>query len=137
MLYLILMATKKKPTEVLSPVKTTSELPSELVVNTDNILSILEARKTVGLTIEGTLRVVKEAQGALKSTIDKFGKEHTEPDHDKRLRAALIDLELAGYIRAKGSTTDQSKHTHVNYSWGPVQLVTNNVVNESRRIDVD
>jgi hypothetical protein len=101
----------KLPTEI------TSSLPAELEVNKAEMSEIKLAAKKVGIGLESYLSAIKEALAAEKSIIDKFGERYLEPDHDKRLKAALMGLEVEGYIKAKGGTTDNSKHTHVTYAW--------------------
>lgn len=80
----------------------------------------------LGLTLDNYILAIKEALSATRTTVDKYGDEHTDADHDKRLKAALMGLELQGYIRNKVGPVDNSKHTHVTYSWQPVAIVNNN-----------
>jgi hypothetical protein len=110
------MATKKKlPAVETIPSELQTGLPMEVVEASKD--EIAKARESVGLTLETTLQCIKDAQKADKLVFDKTGAGIYEPDHDKRLKAALADLEIAGYIKAKGAVTDNSKHTHVTYAW--------------------
>ncbi len=88
-----------------------------LEVSVDKILEIREACKKYNLGIDRYAQTIDESLRAMKSTAMKDGSVIEEVDVDKRLRAALIGLELEGYIRAKAGGIDNSKHTHVTYQW--------------------
>ncbi len=108
--------------------KKTTEVPqvvdnSPLEVTESERTKILAACKKAELSIDNYVRAIKDALDADRTTVDKYGEEHTEPDHDKRLKAALIGLELEGYIKNKSVVNDNSKYTQVIYSWQPVQVV--------------
>ncbi len=103
-------------------------IPSEKEVTPSEISIIKNSCAKVGMSIDDYVYAIKAALKADKTTIDKYGEEHVEPDHDKRLKAAMIGLELEGYIKNKIVTgNDNSKHTHVVYSWNPVQVINSNI----------
>lgn len=102
-----------------------------LDVSSSEILEIKQSCKKNKVGIDNYIIAIKEALQANKVTLDRDGEEHIEPDHDKRLKAALMGLELEGYIRNKASTVDNSKHTHVTYSWQPVQVINNDTTKAS------
>lgn len=92
------------------------ESPLEIIPALNNEIKI--ACKSAGLSLLKSLEVIKDAQSATRLMVDKFGGEHEEPDHDKRLRGAIMHLELEGYIKnGKSPTIDNSKHTHVTVMW--------------------
>ncbi len=107
----------------------TVETIPTLEVSENNLSEVKLACKSVGLTLEKTLQVIKDAQSATRVTLDKFGGEHEEPDHDKRLRGALMHLELEGYTKNNKASVDNSKHTHVTVMWKDTK--------PTRLIDVD
>jgi hypothetical protein len=116
---------KKITTKKIPPVPTTAlqtTLPNELQITDENREAILATCKKVDLTREKCLVAIKEGLTATKVTLDKYGEEHEEIDHDKRLKAALMGLEVLGDVRNKATTVDSSRHTHVTYAWlsGPV-----------------
>lgn len=84
---------------------------------------IISACKRAELSIDNYVAAIKDALSAEKLTIDKFGEEHIEIDHDKRLKAALMGLELEGYIKNKTVNNETNKYTQVNYSWQPVKII--------------
>lgn len=91
---------------------------SELQINPDELNEIKAACKRNGISIDDYVRVVKEALIADKTIMDKYGDVRVAgPDHEKRLKAAMVGLELEGYINVKGAVSDNSKHTHVTYAW--------------------
>ena len=92
-----------------------SSFPDDKIINDDAFKIIKDACKRIGISIDDYLKAVKEALKAEKRTVSKFGDVTVEPDHEKRLKAALIGLEIEGYIKAKGTVTDNSKNTFVTY----------------------
>lgn len=93
--------------------------------NPENKSEIKLACERQGLSLDNYILAIKDALEATRTTVDKYGDEHTDADHDKRLKAAMMGLELEGYIKAKGAITDNSKHTHVTYAWltTPIKMV--------------
>lgn len=100
----------------ISPIELPELTPSEIQV-------IKTACANAGMSIDNYVNVIKEALSATRMTVDKYGERHDEEDHAMRLKAALMGLELEGYIKSKAVATDNSKHTHVTYSWQPVQVI--------------
>lgn len=94
-----------------------SELPVNLEINAKEMSEIKRICLEIDMSLKDYLLAVKEALKATKITIDKYGEEHFENDHDKRLKAAMIGLELEGYVRNKAISVDSSRHTHVTYAW--------------------
>lgn len=120
------MGRPKKSTVVAAK---NSEVKSELEaiggkeVSVSDIELIKGEFLRLGHPLEKSIQVIIDGHAATKTMLDKYGEEHIEPDHDKRLKAALIYFELVGIIKNKQVATDNSKHTHVTYSWQPVQIV--------------
>lgn len=113
----LVMARKKIPSIVETKTELSTSLPAELQITEENREAILSTCAKVELTREKCLVAIKEGLKATKTTIDKYGEEHVEEDHDKRLKAAMMGLEVLGDIRSKTSGIDNSKHTHVTYAW--------------------
>ncbi len=114
------MATKKilpKIKEISAPISLNSSLPAEIVVNSENQEAITATCDKEGLTREKCIRVISEALSATKMTLDKYGEEHEEPDHDKRLKASLAGLELRGDFKSKAPITTGSTYNTVVYQW--------------------
>ncbi len=92
-----------------------SNLPTELNSLNGNEIKLSCAR--VGVSLDDYISAIKFALAATKITgRDEQGEPQTEPDHDKRLKAALMGLELEGYIRSKDAAT-QVTHNKVVYQW--------------------
>lgn len=115
------MPPKKKPIEVSSPTELLTPLNIELTE--ENKTDIRRACEKAGIGIEEYCLAIADALKANRSLITKDGSVWEEADHDKRLKAAMMGLELEGHIKTKGSTTDNSKHTHVTYAWLTAQPV--------------
>lgn len=94
-----------------------SQLSTDLEISSSDIQEIKLICKEIGMSLKDYLLTIQRGLKATKTTIDKFGLEHLEDDTQAQLKAALIGLEVEGYIKTKGSTTDNSKHTHVTYAW--------------------
>jgi hypothetical protein len=82
----------------MAKVQEIKESPTESELIPTNLVEVKAACKRVGLSLEKSLKVILAAQEANKTTVDKFGDEHIEPDHDKRLKGAVMHLELERYI---------------------------------------
>lgn len=119
----------KKVTISKSAVDTPAVVTPTLEVSEISADAIREVCRNNSVGLNDYVIAIKRALWATKSFVGKDGEIHVEDDHDKRLKAALIGLELEGYIKNKAVTNDNSKHTHVTYSWQPVQVVNNNVEN--------
>ena len=76
----------------------------------DKKMTVMER---AGATRERSWRAVAEALVAEKITVDKFGDEHVEPDHNTRLRAAEMIAKATGDIRAD---TGGVTNTQINIS---------------------
>lgn len=133
-----------RPKKIISAVNKTSlsttfEEPINLLdTSSTEIDKIKQSCVKNGIGLDNYILAIKEALLATKTTLDKYGEEHIETDHDKRLKAAVMGLELEGYIRSKVGSIDQSKHTHVTYSWQPVQVInTNSIDGGVPRVNVD
>ena len=126
----------KKNTKKISEKKIIPQESTTIIeANPTEQNKLIEICDKVGATQEHLINVLYEASKANKMTIDKYGDEHEEPDHDKRIKGAMSLLELRGDIKNKNINNDNSKHTHVTYSWQPVQVVNNN--DSGGRINVD
>lgn len=113
-------STKKTlPTEKnILPTQLTTSLSTDLKINETDISKIRETCIKINMGLEDYLTAIKNALSATKTVVDKYGEEHIEDDHDKRLKAALMGLEVEGYIRSKATAAvDNSRHTHVTYAW--------------------
>lgn len=62
---------------------------------------ILKECEDGGVTLKEIVRVIREGMEANKVTIDKYGDEHIEVDHDKRLKSAIFGAELRRDIGVK------------------------------------
>ncbi len=78
---------------------------NELSVPIDKKLVALEK---AGATREAGARVIAEAMVADKMTIDKYGEEHTEPDHTIRLRAEELRARYTGDIKSDGAISNNT-----------------------------
>lgn len=114
------IAETRDPSKDKSITVSNSTLPDNLELNQSEIQTIKLACANAGLSINNYVKAIKDALSATKITIDKYGEEHVENDHDKRLKAALIGLELEGYIKNKVVANDNRKFTQINYSWKTV-----------------
>lgn len=139
MVYMSLPKKITKKSENKTPAIETT-LPSELVVTPENQESIIATCDKVALTREKCITAILEGLSATKIILDKHGEEHTEPDHDKRLKAAMAGLELRGDFRNKAVTIDSSRHTHVIYEWKnnnifPIMPQNNGVSGNTTRME--
>lgn len=117
------LARKNPSTELVS------SLPSELQINDASSNEIKAICKKIGMSLENYLLAIQRGLSARKITVDKYGEEHVEDDTMAQLKAALIGLEVEGYIKTKGATTDNSKHTHVTYAWLTGNATSGRVLN--------
>jgi len=69
----------------------------------DNKLTVMT---TAGATREKSWEAIAGALEATKMTLDKFGEEHIEPDHNTRLRAAELIAKATGDIKPDGAVTN-------------------------------
>lgn len=104
-------------TETL-PTTLTQQLPTEMNVSPTEVSIIKAACLTAGIGIDQYVCAIRDALQATKTTVDKHGDEHIEDDHAMRLKAALMGLELEGYIKVKGTTTENKSYTQINVKWG-------------------
>lgn len=108
----------KKNIEVNNRTELVSVLPTELQINPDNRELILDTCKKVELTREKCLVAIKEALVATKIILNKFGEViDEEPDHDKRLKAATMGLEVLGDIKGKDVQKTGNVYNTVVYQW--------------------
>lgn len=108
----------KKNSEVNNRTELVSVLPTELQINPENRELILETCKKVGLTRESCLTAINEALKASKLIVNKFGEVvDEEPDHDKRLKAATMGLEVMGDIKGKDVQKTGNVYNTVVYQW--------------------
>lgn len=101
-------------------------LPDNLEISADEITNIKAECAKVGIGLNDYLVAIKRALWANKTSTGKDGAV-IEEDHLTRLKAALIGLELEGYIKNKVIANDNSKHTHLTVKWQPVQYIQNGV----------
>ncbi len=95
-----------------------SQLEGALEVSPTELDEIKAVCKKIGMSLEDYLLTIKRGLTATKTTYDKLGNVMgTDDDTNAQLKAALLGLEVEGYIRSKTSSTDNSKHTHVTYAW--------------------
>lgn len=105
------------PTDAL-PTALVSQIPMEMNVSPTELTAITEACRKAGISIDDYVLAIKNALKATKTTVDKYGDEHVDEDHAMRLKAALMGLELEGYIKVKGTTTENKSYTQINVKWG-------------------
>ena len=67
---------------------------------------IKEACRRVGMGLEDYLKAIKGGLSATRVTVDKYGDEHYEDNHEVRLKAAAMGLEVEGYLKGKGGSSD-------------------------------
>ncbi len=115
------MPPKKKVAEPIKLERANLELSGAafpVEVNPKNENEIKLACNRVGVSLDDYISAIKFALAATKITgKDEDGYPLTEPDHDKRLKAALMGLELEGYIRNKTPISDNRNYTQVIYSF--------------------
>lgn len=102
------MPKKKKEISIESisnslPSVITQSEGTSLEVKNEALSLIKAACRKVGLTLEGTLQVIKDAQTAKKLVALKDGSVMEEADHEKRLKAAAMHLEVEGLLKVRGS----------------------------------
>lgn len=107
-----LVATQSLPTAL------NQQLPAQLEVASTELSVIVGACRKAGISIDDYVKAIKDALKATKTTVDKYGDEHVDEDHAMRLKAALMGLELEGYIKVKGTTTENKTYTQINVKWG-------------------
>jgi hypothetical protein len=94
-----------------------SAFPAEKEINPSDMSEIKKVCVEIDMGLKNYLLAIKEGLSAEKFQKDGYGELVAEPDHDKRLKAALMGLEVEGYIKAKNSTTSTSNVSHVTYAW--------------------
>lgn len=109
-------STKRKIQETKIDTSLKTALPAELVVAPEVQEAIIATCDKVGLTREKCITAINEALEATKMTLDKYGEEHVEPDHDKRLKASLAGLELRGDFKNKDAIKPTTYNTVI-YQW--------------------
>ena len=113
---------KNIPAKVISPEKNKKENIDALIlpdVNPNEVVDIRESCRRIGIGIDDYLGAIKRALESKKMTVDKFGDEHWEDNHDVQLKAALAGLKLEGYIDVKNAAgVDARRYTQINVSWG-------------------
>lgn len=115
------MAKKTKDIVVETPTKSktevVSQLPAELEISKESIDEIKVECRRIGMSLSDYLEAIQRGLVAKKITIDKYGEEHEEDDTTSQLKAALLGLEVEGYIKNKTVQNDNRKFTQVNYTW--------------------
>lgn len=107
-----LVATQSLPTALLPT------LPSNNEVNPREIANIIAECTRQGADLPYLVSKLVEGTKATKITLDKFGDEHVEVDTANVTKNVLILLEMQGYIKAKGTTTENKTYTQINVKWG-------------------
>lgn len=102
---------RKKTVEVEAPAR-------ELLVTTESAEVVKESCERVGLRRENCILAIKEALLATKKIVNKFGEVvEEEADHEKRLKAAVMGLEIMGDFRNKESAGSTTTYNTVVYQW--------------------
>lgn len=68
----------------------------------------IEVLNKAGATREAGARVIADAMVANRTTVDKYGDEHVEPDHTIRLRAEELRAKYTGDIKPDGTVSNQT-----------------------------
>lgn len=120
------MMAKKNTKNILSTETVTEPLPTALVtqlptsneVNPREIANIIAECTRQGADLPYLVGKLVEGTKATKITVDKFGDEHVEVDTANVTKNVLILLEMQGYIKVKGTTTENKSYTQINVKWG-------------------
>lgn len=124
------MMVKKKSTttavQAIENLQSSSILPLQTEVTPSELSTIQAACKKIGMGLSDYLEAIQRGLKATRTTVDKYGDEHTEDDTMAQLKAAVMGLEVEGYIKAKGSVTEQSMNQYntVVYQWKKSSIPT-------------
>ena len=77
-----------------------------------------EVMEKVGATRVASLTAVVDGLSATKMTIDKYGEEHIEPDHNIRLKSAEMIARMNGDIKPDGTISN----TQVNIACSSAEI---------------
>ena len=100
---------KKSTISKIEKIATQStEVNNPLVVNPNRQAEIIAECDKAGLTLAHLVKTVYDGTNAMKTTVDKFGDEHSEPDVQARLKAAGIGFDLRGETNSKAGTNVQT-----------------------------
>jgi hypothetical protein len=93
---------KKSTISKLDKIATQStEVNNPLVVNPNRQAEIIAECDRQGLTLAHLVQTVYDGTKALRTTVDKWGEEHIEPDTAARLKAASLGFDLRGETNSK------------------------------------
>lgn len=73
-----------------------------LEVQESAMVIIKDACRRVGVSVDDYVRAIKEGLKADRALMDKFGEVTYEPDHQVRIKSAMLGLEVEGYLKTKG-----------------------------------
>ena len=74
---------------------------TSISINPNRQNEIISECERQGLTLAHLIKTVYEGTRANKTTVDKYGEEHIEPDVASRLKAASIGFDLRGETNSK------------------------------------
>lgn len=113
---------KKNTTKKIPPTKIIGDQVTLIDGNKEvSLASSAEIKavcKEIGMSLKDYLLTIQRGLSAKKvRPATQWDNGGEEDDTMAQLKAALIGLEVEGYIKTKTATTDNSKHTHVTYAW--------------------
>lgn len=102
------MAKKSTISKIEKIATQSTEVNNPLVVNPNRQAEIIAECDKAGLTLAHLVKTIYDGTNAMKTTVDKFGEEHSEPDVQARLKAAGIGFDLRGETNSKAGTNIQT-----------------------------
>lgn len=99
---------KKSTISKLDKIATETPVNTSLSVNPNRQMEIINECDKVGLTLSHLVKTVYDGTMAMRTTIDKYGEEHTEPDVAARLKAASLGFDLRGETNSKVNVGTQN-----------------------------
>lgn len=88
--------------------KVAVETNTPISVNPNRQAEIIAECDAAGLTLAHLVRTVYDGTNAMRTTVDKFGEEHSEPDVQARLKAASLGFDLRGETNSKVNVGTQN-----------------------------
>lgn len=99
---------KKSTISKLDKLAVQEPIDTPLSVNPNRQAEIIAECDKAGLTLAHLVKTVYEGTMATRTTIDKFGDEHYEPDTAARLKAASLGFDLRGETNSKVNVGTQN-----------------------------
>lgn len=99
---------KKSTISKLDKLSTQEPISPSVSVNPNRQAEIIAECDKAGLTLAHLVKTVYDGTNAMRTTIDKFGDEHYEPDTAARLKAASLGFDLRGETNSKVNVGTQN-----------------------------